>query len=341
MIGTRRARPALAVVIVATTVWLPAVHAGAGTPDRAERLLKRAREVSAEGSYAGIVEVTWRDDTGTTQSQRTIAQGVEGTFVIGMGVQSSHGVGDERFTKGEGDPTHAEAGSGAKKAPAPGAAWELEVVARRRVAYRPAVVIAARDDDGRTRAKFAVDRETGQLLRRAVLNRSGDVVRVVEFVAINTTDDDSPRPQTEVAVGVGGVGEAPVAIDDVPSRFTVREEMGGYRLLGRYQHPDGGIQHYYGDGLFTLSVFQSEGVVAWDALPDGDPASIEGLRSRVYSTASGTIVVWGQDGLVMTVIGDGPRDQVMAAVADVSGRADEGSWLDDAVDFVLGPFDWE
>ena len=339
MTQRRHGRSLLAAVVIAISIWWPSVS-HAGTPDRAEELLEKARQVSAEGSYAGIVEVTWRDDAGATQSQRTIAQGVEGAFVVGIGVQSSHGVGDERVTKGEGDATHAAGGPGAKTGPAPGAAWELEVVARRRVADRPGVVIAARDEDGRTRAKFAVDRETGQLLRRAVLDRRGEVVRVVEFVAINTTESSSGL-QADAGSALGSLVDPPVAIDEVPKRYLERTEMGGYRLLGRYLQPDGAIQQYYGDGLFTLSVFQSEGVVAWDALPPADPANIEGLRSRAYSTASGTIVVWGQDGLVITVIGDGPRDQVMAAVAEVSGRADEGSWFDDAVDFVLGPFDWD
>lgn len=331
--------------IVAAATWFPGVNAQAGTPDRAEELLLRAREVSAQGSFVGVVEVTWRDDTGATQSERIVARGIEGAFLVGIGDQSSHGEGDERFTKGEGDEQTRAHGKVGGEAPAPSAAWDLEVVARRRVADRPAVVIAARDDDGQSRAKYAIDRETGQLLRRAVLDRNGRAVRVVAFVTIATAEGASPpEPSTSAPASVLGSSqvEAPVPIDSVPAGFVERSKVAdSYRLLGRYLQPDGGVQLYYGDGLFTLSVFQAEGRIAWDTLLAGQPTSVEGLRSRAYATASGTIVVWGQRELVITVIGDGPRDRVMAAVADFSGRADEGSWLDDAVDFVLGPFDWD
>lgn len=340
MITCAGAGRVLALGIVASTILLPVTGARAGTPERAEQLLLEARQVAAHGTFVGIVEVRWRDDTGAEQSQRIVAQGVEGSFVVGIGAKSSHGHGDERTTEGgDGAETHTQGADGFGSLPAPGAAWDLEVVGRRRVAHRPAVVIAARDDEGRARAKYAVDRATGQLLRRAVLDRNGRVVRSVAFVAILTVPEGVAEPPPDGAEPATSASPRP--IEAVPAGFVERDEISdSYRLLGRYEQPDGSVQQYYSDGLFTLSVFQTEGRVDWDALAPAEPARVDGLRSRAYATASGTIVVWGQRGLVLTVIGDGPRDRVMAAVADLSGRAEDGSWLDDAVDFVLGPFDW-
>jgi sigma-E factor negative regulatory protein RseB len=334
----------LRVALVAAALGLVAmsgVPADAGTPDRAEELLARARKVSSHESFAGIVEVRWRDDTGVERLARVAAWGVEGAFVIGLGARKTVGDGGERYTSADDQRATRWEPVGGHPAPAPGATWDLEVAGRRQVAGRPTTVVVARDDDGRVRAKFSIDRETGQLLRRAVLDERGRAEHIVRFVTIITGNQEPPPLPVPPVPGGTGV-EAPRALHTVPAGFISRDDVGlGYKLLGRYRQPDDSVHLYFSDGVFTLSVFESEGRVDWDALPAGSATNVEGLRARSYSTAAGTIVVWAQRGLVLTAVGDGPPDAVIAVVADFSDDADDGSWLDDVTGFVLGPFDWE
>jgi hypothetical protein len=312
--------------------------ADAGTPDAAEELMVKARKIATVESFAGVVEVLWIDDAGTEQVERVGARGADGAFVIGVGARKAVGDENERFTT-SGDGHTRWKGKGGARAPRPGDSWDLEVVGRRHVAGRSATVVIARDEDGRVRAKFAIDRETGQLLRRAVLDEHGDVIRVMRFVTIITGGVDAPAP----AMPGESFDDAPVAIKTLPSGFVARADVGsGYHLLGQYLQPDGAVQLYYSDGLFTASVFQRSGRLDWDALPPGTPAAIDGVRARSYATPTGTLVVWSDRDVVLTAVGDGPPDAVIGIVAEMSGNpSDDQSWFDDVTDFVLGPFDWE
>jgi sigma-E factor negative regulatory protein RseB len=330
--------------IVAAAValaWLAGVpaDADAGTTDAGD-LLRDARKVSAVESFAGIVEVSWHDDAGVAQVAQVVARSVEGAFVVGKPTRNTVGDDDERYTRTDDQHSTRWEPVGGRRAPAPDATWDLATAGRHEVAARPATIVVARDEDGRVRARFSVDRETGQLLRRAVLDEHGDAVHVVRFVTIISGEAEKPSLPVPPVPGADDV-KAPKALDDTPAGFVSRDEVGaGYELLGRYRQPDGAVQLYYSDGLFTLSVFESPGKVDWDALPPGSSLPVDGLRARSYSTAAGTIVVWGQDGLVLTAVGDGPPDMVVAVVAELSGAGDE-SWVDDVTGFVLGPFDWE
>ncbi len=313
--------------------------ADAGTPDTAEDLLVKARKIATVESFAGVVEVLWIDDDGVEHLERVGARGADGAFVIGVGARRAVGDENDRFTSSGDDHTTRWKGKGGAHAPRPGESWDLEIAGRRHVAGRSATVVIARGEDGRVRARFAIDRETGQLLRRAVLNERGVAVRVMRFVTIITGGVDAPAP----AMPSASNDHAPVAIKTLPSGFVAQADVGsGYRLLGQYLQPDGAVQLYYSDGLFTASVFQRSGRLDWDALPPGTPAAIEGVRARSYATPTGTLVVWGDRDVVLTAVGDGPPDAVIGIVAEMSANpSDDQSWFDDVTDFVFGPFDWE
>jgi MucB/RseB N-terminal domain len=328
-----------ALVLGALCVTALGSGADAGTPDRAEELLINARKIATVESFAGIVEVIWVDDEGADDVERVSARGADGAFVIGIGARKAVGDENERFTSRGDDHGIRWEGDGGARAPRPGDSWELEIAGRRHVAGRSAVVVVASDDDGQARGRFAIDRETGQLLRRAVLDEHGDVVRVQQFVTIITGGVDAPPP----AMPSRDTTDTPVPIKTVPSGFVAQADVGaGYRLLGQYLQPDGAVQLYYSDGLFTASVFQRSGRLDWDALPPGRPAAIDGVRARSYATPTGTLVVWGDRDVVLTAVGDGPPDAVIAIVEQMSGSpSDDQSWFDDVTDFVLGPFDWD
>jgi sigma-E factor negative regulatory protein RseB len=142
----------------------------------------------------------------------------------------------------------------------------------------------------------------------------------------------------------GADPDTPVAIAETPDGFIAPATIGdGYQLLGRYQHPNGEVQLYYSDGLFTMSLFEQRGRVDWDSLPPGRQAKVAGVRTRAYGTAAGNVVVWAApaDHLVFTAVGDGPSGALNSVVAGISGASDGGDWIGDAARYVLGPFGWE
>jgi hypothetical protein len=303
--------------------------------NRAEALVRHARRVATHEAYTGVVEVYWQDQDHRRYVERVAARGLGGAFVVGRGDRRVIGHGDERLAQDGGS----DVGWTAKaehEAPAPDAAWHLKVSGSGIVAGRPVTFVEAQDRDGRARAVLALDAESGQLLERQILNRRGDIVRSVAFVQIVT---GAIRPAVPITPDSGE--SAPVAVDEVPNGFLAPTTAhAGYELLGRYRHADGSVQLFYSDGLFTLSVFEQQGAVDWDRLPPGRCGPIADHRTCSYDTASGTIVVWSRDGLVLTAIGDAPSDRVVAIVGDFGDENDSG-WTADIANFVLGPFGWD
>jgi sigma-E factor negative regulatory protein RseB len=219
--------------------------------------------------------------------------------------------------------------------PAPGTAWQLDLDGSAEVAHRPAHVVVARRGDGPVRARFYVDDASGLLVRRDVLQRDGDLERSVRFTRL-ATDDITPAVPP---VPEGGPKAVPT--HDVGDEYVVPDRLEpGFRLMGRYEHPSGAVQLFYSDGLFSLSLFEQPGAVDWAALPEGGRRATAGSeRAQWYATDAGTVVVWSRAGLVLTGVSDAPRDTVRTAVSGVKGEG--GGLVDDIVDFVLEPFDWD
>ena len=322
------------VVVVLAALVLPIAHAGAGSENDAEALLADSRRAGTDEPFAGVVEVRWLDGHGDEQVVRVGARSVRGRFVVGIAEHQVIGQGFERFTSSAGDVDARWVEGKGLLAPPPSASWDLDVVRTRTVAGREASIVVARDDDGHVRARFAVDEERGQLLRREVLDRHGRVVHSVGFVKIVTGPINPAVPSAPKETP-----PAPASLDAAPGGYLAPDEIEGYHLLGVYEHTDGMVQMYYGDGLFTLSLFEQSGAIDWASLPAGD-ASVEHVRDRSYVTAVGTVVVWQHGELVCTIVGDGPRDSVTDAVATLVGINDD-SWVDDVADFLLGPFSWK
>jgi hypothetical protein len=339
MSSALRAARTLLIAGVATGVLALMVGptAGAGGDDaQAQTLLEQAR--SAPTTFAGYVEVRWEDETGDDEVARIGARSLRGAFVVGSGDEQVRGEGVRRWAGDGGGPEVAWETVDGLGTPRAGSVWNLEIAGREVVAGREASIIEASDDDGTVRARFAIDVETGQLLQREVLDADGEVVRSVGFVKLTTEPAAPavPAPPTDAAL-------SPVPIAEVPDGFLGPERLdGGYRLLGRYQHPDGAVQLFYGDGLFAVSVFQQPGLVDWDGLPDGGrDARWHGLRTHAYTTASGDVIVWGDKGLVLTAVADGPPGAAKAVVADLAGIDLDRSTLEEIADYILGPFGWE
>jgi sigma-E factor negative regulatory protein RseB len=317
-------------LLAAALVAVPGAPASAGTDP--EALLRDARQASEDVSLAGIVEVRWREG-GSMRVERTGARSRGGAYVVGRGENVAVGAEGDRWAADDGIATrwgHIEGDD----PPRPGSTWRLALGDPAEVAGREAYVIVARRDDGPARARFYVDKSLGLLLRRDVLQRDGDVERSVRFTRLAANDVVPAVPP--VPPGAPG----PITTDDVGPRFVAPEELEpGFELLGQYEHPDGTVQLFYGDGLFSLSVFEQPGSVDWGSLPEGArEGDVDGERAALYATAAGTVVVWGRDDLVLTGVSDAPPDVARAAIAAVDGGGD--GFLTELVDFVLGPFGW-
>ena len=312
----------------------------AGAGDDGETLIDRSRRVSTQAAFEGVVEVQWRDEAGTLHTERLGARSLNGSFVIGRGGSHMAGSGTRRWTDEAGELRERWREGSGTPPPRAGAHWDLSVSGHETVAGRTGTVVVARDRAGHVRARFVVDREHGQLLRREVFDDNGTVVRSVGFLTI-VFDAVSPAV---VAEPPGADPDTPVAIAETPDGFIAPAVVGdGYRLLARYQHPNGEVQLYYSDGLFTMSLFEQRGRVDWHSLPSGRHATVAGVRTRAYGTAAGNVVVWADpaDHLVLTAVGDGPSGALNSVVADMSGVPGGDDWIGDAARYVLGPFGWE
>jgi len=334
--GMKRARSGtigrlvLIAAIVGTACLVIATEATAG--DDPEALLRKARDASATANVAGVVEVRWVDGD-QVFVERVGARSRGDAYVVGRGEHVAVGRDGMRYAADDGVATRWGSGDQVH-APEPGTAWKLEIDDPAHVAGRAASVVSARDAAGRVRARFYVDRSTHLLLRRDVFDRSGALARSVRFVRLSTGAAAPAVPQLPTK------GSQVAATSDVPDGFTAPDHLGAFRLLGRYRHPDGTLQLFYGDGLFSLSVFEQSGLVDWDAMPNGGRrGQVEGQRAATYSTAAGTVVVWGEQGLVLTGVSDAPTDTVQAVLPGVAN--DNQSTVDDVVNFVFGPFGWE
>jgi hypothetical protein len=86
--------------------------------------------------------------------------------------------------------------------------------------------------------------------------------------------------------------------------------LDAYELVAAYEVP-GGMQLLYERGPFGLSVFETEGVLAEDALVNGHV--VAGVWHWDHPAAGGRVVVAQRGDLVVTVVGDESADAVLAA----------------------------
>lgn len=168
---------------------------------------------------------------------------------------------------------------------------------------------------GALREQFAVDRETGLVLQRIQFDDLNRAVRVVRVESLSLappprSDDGSPSP----VLGTKGQQGRRVEATALPSRYRVPAQLaGGYTRVGTYVR--GGIAHaLYSDGLHGLSLFAQPGTLDPRSLPPGAGQVRAGDRTVfVYGWPGGDAVTWSARGVVYTVVGDGPVEEVLSA----------------------------
>ncbi len=339
MIPARRTGVAawIALATLVALAWpISAWGAAGGSADAREaaRLVTRTRDAASRYDFSGTATVAWNAGEGIRRAQVEVHD-AGGSIEI---VSAEGEVIDEGRHTYVRDPRSAPGWTSvlvepaAEGLPAPGSHWELTIGPGRTVAGRPTTTVVAVRSDGTPAQRLFVDDETGLSLGREVLGPDGHVERSVVFraIEIGTTGARPAAPDvgTEQAKRLGAV----------PSGYRAPSTSGGYDLVTRSRHPDG-VALFYSDGLFTVSVFEQQGQLNWDALPNGGTrGELAGTRTRGYRQPSGNVLVWERDGIVYTCVSDAPIDVFTRMAGGLAG--DDRSTAQSVVDFVLGPFGW-
>jgi hypothetical protein len=329
-----------ALVPVAPAGGLPGRSLVAANEMMAVELLERAREAAETQPFAGLVTVKWRDGR-EVRSEEVPVRSSGGVLRFGDDVM---GAGARRMVQHGGDGwltlwAHDVATLG----PSPGAKYELAVQPGPDVASRPTDLVAVQlAGSNRLSQRLYVDRHSGLLLGRELLDSRGVPYRSVAFTTI----------ETPAAVEVTVAGTPPVTRSEVPSPahdlkapWKLKSRIGtGYRLVGAYK-VNGIVQQFYSDGLHGLSVFEQRGHLQ-GAETDlagerggGREVEIAGHTMRAYTASVGEAVVWESDGVVYTAVTDAPWSDLAGAVGDLP-HADPPGRLRRVAQTVVSFFRW-
>lgn len=199
------------------------------------------------------------------------------------------------------------------------------------VSGRPTSVIEARRADGTAAGRFHIDRQTGLMLRRELLDQQGREVNLTFFTEIQPT-----VPKTQFVTA-----SAPRTIEAPWAHQLARADLGSLRYQGWPVHSDlpdrlslydarqldgsGPVVHLsYSDGLSVVSVFVQRGTLDAGSVVDWRKATRGGrtvyLRDTVQQRA-----MWASRGYVFTVLADAPPPVVDSAVAALP-HGDVGFW---------------
>ncbi len=349
--GLVPAHPAVALPAVA----LPDIAMGdIALPDAAPapsetsavELLDRAREAAESQPFDGVVAVDWRD--GHTQHSAQVpvhsAGGVLrfGDEVVGAGARRLIHSSDGWLTLWGHDV--------ATLGPPPTAKYHLAVEDGPDVAGRPTdLILVELTDSDRLRERLYVDRESGLLLRRELLDSRGQPFRSVEFTAISDGAGDAGGGTEAMTVGTTpgpSRSEEPAPARHLAAPYKLRTRIGtGYRLVGAYKAKGRVVQQFFSDGLHGLSVFEQRGHLSGAETSlagesgGGREVEIAGHTMRAYSASVGEAVVWESDGMVYTAVTDAPWMDLAGAVKDLP-HADPPGRLRRVAQAVVSLFRW-
>lgn len=166
-------------------------------------------------------------------------------------------------------------------------------------------------------ARFWVARESGLVLRRDLIDRTGSVVRSAAYVRIDTAVPERPALRlVDHSLSASGTTLDISALLELkeagwPVSFTL---PGGLDLFEARWHGDGDgevLQTSYSDGLSTTSLFLQRGVPA--ATPSGTARRV-GTGTAWVSAGTPERVVWSGGGYTWTLVSDAPTGVVDDAV---------------------------
>ena len=296
-------------VLLVAGVLVTAFPAGAGEAT-AVALLERAAEAAAAESLTGMVVVEWHDGRRSRTAEVPV-KAAAGVFRFGDEVAGS---GAQRLVKGRDGWLTLWQRDVVALGPSPARKYHLSVADGPSVAGRATEMVEVRAAaDAAPVERLYLDRASGLLLRRELLDARGRAYRSMRFVSLSQAAGIPVSAPTRSAV------EEPGEAGHLDAPFRSPRTLGaGYRLVGSYKKSAQLIHLFYSDGLHGLSVFEQRGQLSASAMPSGDRRmELDGRTVRTWSTPAGETVVWESDGVVYTVVSDGTRADVAAAVGDL------------------------
>jgi sigma-E factor negative regulatory protein RseB len=175
---------------------------------------------------------------------------------------------------------------------------------------RSAVLVEALRDDQTLAARFWIDKATGLLLQRQLFSTDGKtMVRATVFTELEIEGSEFLRhlppmlPSGVESLGMGKVenlrSQGWVCAPELPASLTMYDV--------HQDTSNGSLQFSYSDGLFNVSLFEQRGTL--------DPAAVAGFTTTdspgVYLRyGMPSYVVWSSGGIVYTLIGDLPPEQL-------------------------------
>ncbi len=170
---------------------------------------------------------------------------------------------------------------------------------------------------GFLRMRMIVDESTSAPLATEVYSRDGTVFRYSSMIEFSVSVDPEMALMDERPYEM----MLPVEQADLPV------DAAGYQLVDVYAGPQGAHQAFYTDGLFSFSVFTTNGRVNWEAAMDDEiPYTVDGHSYwRVINPAS-LWVMWNAPGTTIALVGDLPPDHLEDVLTDLPRPGSHG-WM--------------
>lgn len=308
MMRTRSTSAFLAVGIASCSMFIGASTALARRPadEPGVATIERARGAAVSQPFTAVVEVSWKDGEGM-KTERVNVSG-DGKQMYANGIV----VGAERFRSATVEAPAVRSKQTPATMPAPTEKYALSTAPGLLLVGRPTTVVTA-DVQGVMRERWTIDDGTGVLVGREAYDNTGQLTRRVALVELEWTAPASPP--TTMAPATETLTE--IELTSVQRPYAAPDTVGaGYRIVGRYEMEDGTVHLLYSDGLRDLSVFQQQGDLDWNALPQGGRTeTVRGVTTRQYLAPSGWTWIWERNGVVFTVVTDTTADEMPAVVA--------------------------
>ncbi len=221
--------------------------------------------------------------------------------------------------------------------------YRVAIVGTEELLDRPCTVLEiTRRADAQLVERLWIDEASGLLLRRETYDGATRLLRMVAYQKLDL--DPSVGPRRAAAAQRPTRGQRPsmvrrsqtVAEVDEQDRAVLREAgwtvpdalPGGYRPDGSFAVSTAGsepLQVVYGDGLYTVSLFEQRGRPDRSSLPDG-AVKVDDLGFEAY-TWPGTLprrFVWEASGTTFSLVGDAPPQELRAMAASLPRPAADG-----------------
>jgi hypothetical protein len=280
------------------------------------RLLRAAGGAVVSTPYEGTQFITTWSDTGATTSLIHVSHAPgQGTYIE-----------VRRTTADSGGVTYEPDGGAARGGLTGFTPKMLDLMVRNysvvqgeddSVCGRPARVVEARRPDGSPGGRFWLDRDTGLMLHRELIDGQGRAISITGFYDIRI---GQPKPQVGTVQTVAEPWGHELAAADLgflrSDGWTVPATLPGHLQLydARQADRDGVVHLGYSDGLSAVSVFMQRGaldvsrVARWRKIDSGG-------RTVYEHNALQRWAVWDSDDYVYTVLADAPQGTADAVIA--------------------------